>query len=257
MMRRFRWSHLVASVAVALVPAAVRAQGTPPAPAPKPLDVTVDIGYVSVTGNRTLTTFSFGDKLSYKAGEWLFAQTLTAVYARAEGTVNAEFYKTQGRADYALGSRFTVFGDIGWDRNRFAGIRNRVAEDVGVSYKAVTTDQDQFGIEAGGGFVQQQNLGSADQSFGTVRGAGTWKHNFSKTAYFQQFVEGIGNVQTTEEWRLNTESSLVAPISSHIALKIGYLVRYQNSPPINTALTPAAPYRKADFVFTTGLQITF
>jgi len=55
---------------------------------------------------------------------------------------------------------------------------------------------------------------------------GAFKHAFTKAAYFQQLAEYIPGFKTPSEYRLNTESSIVAPLSSHAGIKIGYVVRF-------------------------------
>jgi putative salt-induced outer membrane protein YdiY len=48
---------------------------------------------------------------------------------------------------------------------------------------------------------------------------------------------------------MNGEASVVAPIKGILALKVGYLVRYNSLPP--------AGFKTTDRTFTTGLQASF
>lgn len=242
------------AAAVALCALPLGAQDTAP---PKPYSFTGDVGYVSVSGNQQLTTFSLGDKATYKLRRFLLTQQFNAVYSEAQGTTNAEFYRFLARTDYDLGGPFTVFGVLTWDRNRFAGIANKYEQQAGLAWKAVATATDQLGLEAGGGLIQQDNLDRSSLSFGSARAAGTWKHLFSAKAYFQQFGEYILNVQNTGDYRMNSESAIVAPINSYLSVKLSYLVRYQSLPPFRPNITPAQRFKSTDYVFTTGLQLTF
>ena len=67
--------------------------------------------------------------------------------------------------------------------------------------------------------------------------------------YFQQIVEFIPNFEVSDDYRLNSETALVAPLSSNFAIKVGYLVRYRGLPPDGV--------KKTDTVFRTGLQVTY
>ncbi|MCU0623787.1 MAG: DUF481 domain-containing protein [Gemmatimonadaceae bacterium] len=243
--------------AVAAVPLAASVLAAQEKPPEKPYAFTGDLGYVAVSGNQQLTTFSLGDKATYKLRRFLFTQQFNAVYSEAQGTANAEFYRFLARTDYALGGPFTVFGVLTWDRNRFAGIANKYEQQAGLAWKAVATKTDNLSLEAGGGLIQQDNLDGSSLSFGSGRTAGTWKHNFSEKAYFQQFGEYILNVQNTSDYRLNSESAIVAPINSFLSVKLSYLVRYQSLPPFRPNVTPATRFKTTDFVFTSGLQLTF
>jgi hypothetical protein len=59
----------------------------------------------------------------------------------------------------------------------------------------------------------------------------------------------------SEDYRINTETSLVVPISSHIAMKASHVLRFDNLPSLNAAGT--APLRKSDRILSTGIQVTF
>lgn len=242
------------ALAVALVALPSAAQDAPP---PKPYSFTGDLGYVSVSGNQRLTTFSLGDKATYKRRRFLFTQQFNAVYSEAQGTATAEFYRVLARTDYDLGGPLTVFGVLTWDRNRFAGIANKFEQQAGLAWKALATPTDKLDVEAGGGLIQQENLDRSSLSFGSARTAGTFKHLFSERAYFQQFGEAILNVQNTGDYRLNSESALIAPINSVLSIKLSYLVRYQSLPPFRPSVTPPTRFRTTDYVFTTGVQLTF
>ncbi len=72
---------------------------------------------------------------------------------------------------------------------------------------------------------------------------------FGGAAFFLQTLEAVPNLEVTEDFRLNSESALVAPLSQRIALKLGYLVRFDN--------LPEPGFLSTDRVFTSGLQVTF
>lgn len=250
-----RFSRDVATALCVLLPATVLAQDAKPKP--KPYTFAGDIGYVAVSGNQSLTTFSLGDKATYQSGLWLFTQQFNAVYSEASGSANAEFYRVLLRTDYALGTRFTLFGVGTWDRNRFAGIANKFEQQLGVAWKAVQGPSDTLLVESGAGLVQQANLNGTQLDFGASRTAGRYRHVFSERASVQQFVEYILNVQNTADYRANSETSLVAPIAKAISVKLGYLVRYQSQPPFRPNITPAQRFKTTDYVFTSGLQVSF
>jgi putative salt-induced outer membrane protein len=48
---------------------------------------------------------------------------------------------------------------------------------------------------------------------------------------------------------VNTESSVIAPLSSHAGIKIGYVIRFNSTPP--------ATFGKTDRILTTGVQVSF
>lgn len=95
----------------------------------------------------------------------------------------------------------------------------------------------------------RQRLARSSKSFPASRLAGAYKHAFTKAAYFLQLAEYIPDLQNTGEYRVNSESSLVAPLSSHLGVKVGYAVRFNKTPPVGFGTT--------DRVFTSGVQVSY
>ena len=57
------------------------------------------------------------------------------------------------------------------------------------------------------------------------------------------------NLEQSEDARINSETSVVAPISQAIAMKAAYLIRFD--------YLPEPGFEKTDRIFTTGIQIVF
>jgi len=62
-------------------------------------------------------------------------------------------------------------------------------------------------------------------------------------------VELLPDLKTSENLRVNTESDVVAPLSQHIALKLSYVIRFDN--------LPEPGFKKTDRLLTSGIQITY
>ena len=226
------------------------------AKAEKPVSFTGDVAVVNTAGNTSLTTLSVGDKLTARSGKVLFTQTFAFVYGKSEGVENANNQLLRGRADYALTPRLSAYGFVGYERNRFAGISHRTDEGVGLALAAVRGPRDELDLEGGAGLVQETLLpdpaldATVTGNYASGRAAARYKHLFTKTTYFQQTLELLEDLEATTKYRINSESALVAPISSHIGLKAGYLVKFNHAP-------PSPDLAKTDRTLTTGLQITY
>ena len=155
----------------------------------------------------------------------------------------------RGRDDYAWRPRFGWFAGASYERNTYAGYNRRTDESLGLLWRALVSPADSLSIEGGGVVTQQSNVDGTDDNYPSARLGGNYKHVFTKAAYFQQLAEYLPNLKTSGAYRVNTESALVAPLSVHIGLKIGYVIRYDSRPP--------ATFGTTDRVFTTGLQISY
>ena len=151
--------------------------------------------------------------------------------------------------DYALDPRLSVFVGATTERNKFAGFERRTDEIAGVAWKAIVAPKDSLRLDAGGVLTQEEEVDSTTQSYPSARSAMHYKHQFSKLAYFNQFVEYIPNLQTSGSYRFNTETSLVAPISAHVGIKLAYGIRFDSR--------PQPTFGTTDRLLTTGIQVSY
>ena len=247
--------HRLLSCAIVLLAGGLRpvlAQDPPP----RKLTFTGDLGFVNTAGNTSVTTLSLGDKLVWRPGKASFTQVFALIYGRSEGEENAGSLVFRGRLDYPLGDRISAYGFAGYERNKFAGIARRFDEGVGLALKVWRHPKNQLDVEAGLGLVQDSRYltgtsGATDKrSFVAGRAATVFKHLFTAAAYLQQSLEFLPNFEESDDYRINSESALVAPISAHFGLKAAYLVKFINAP-----LSP--DLKKTDRMFTTGVQVTY
>lgn len=236
----------VLAVALSAAAAPLSAQD-PPAVVTK---FTTDFGYVATTGNTEVTTLSIGEKLTQARGRLGLEQNFSLVYGEQQGAVITNNLRTGVRADYKIDQFFALFGGVAFDRNVFAGIERRFEEQLGVQWRALAATRDTINVEGGGSVTQQTAVGEDESvNFPSARAALAWRHGFTRASYFQQNVEWLPNLDNTEDWRFNTESSLIAPISARIGMKVSYVIRYDNLPEVGFTTT--------DRIFTTGIQLTF
>jgi putative salt-induced outer membrane protein len=218
------------------------------APAPK-TSITADLGIVSASGNTRLRTMNVGDKVVHTNGRWALTQLGAYVYGETNDVASANQLRGLLRADYSIENRLSAFAGGSYERNRFAGFTRRTDEILGLSWKALTEPFDSLAIDAGGVLTQEADVDGTNKSFPAARLAGNYKHAFTKASYFQQLAEYIPNLKTHGEYRVNTESSVIAPLSSHAGIKIGYVIRFNSTPP--------ATFGKTDRILTTGVQVSF
>jgi len=239
----------LAALASALVtPALLLAQ----APAATPgviTKITADFGFVQTSGNTQVTTMNVGEKFTQQRGRFSLQQGFALVYGQQRDTVNTNNLRANVRGDYKIDNIFSLFVGGGFDRNTFAGIERRFEEQLGVAARLLAAVSDTIRVEGGGSVTQQIGTDGRQQNFPSARGAASWRHVFTPAAYFQQNVEFLPNMKESEDWRVNTESSIIAPLSAKIGLKVSYVVRFDN--------LPEPTFSKTDKLFTTGIQVTF
>lgn len=229
------------------LPVALAAQDPPP----KPLVVTASVSFVDAAGNTDVTTLSGDQRLEYSpAGTgWKLAEFVSSVYGRTEGETSANALKLGARADRSITTRLGAYAGASYERNRFAGIARRFEETAGLSYKIVDQPRNQLSAEAGATVNQQRSVDGIDDGFVAARMAGAYRHVFTEHAWVQQLLEFLPNLEVGADRRINSETSVVAPLSSRFAVKLAYTVRFDN--------LPEPGFEKTDRILSSGLQATF
>jgi putative salt-induced outer membrane protein YdiY len=207
------------------------------------------IGLVQTSGNSNLLTLNVGEELAWFSGAVALRQAFSTVYGRSEGETNASSWRASVRGDYRFSPALAAFARAGFDRDRFAGISRRFEEGVGLALVALDRARDRLELELGTDLVQQRTTLGVSDGFVSGRSVARYRRDFGATgSYVQQSVEFLPNLEALEDFRLNSESVLVAPLSRQFALKLSYVVRLDNLPEPGFAST--------DRMLTSALQIT-
>lgn len=222
-----------------------------------PYEFVADFSLAASQGNQEVTTVSLGQRYSYVFPNWKFSQTASAVRGTANGTKNAELYQGGLRLDRHLTKPWSLYVTTTALRNTPAGLTSQFSEGVGVGLQVLDTDIDKLQLSAGVGALQTAYVGStpnANDFVGNVDGL--YRHMFSKVSYFEQTAGFVPNFSRTTAWLFNSKTSVVAPLSSKIGIKVGYQVNYNNLPPLRTPST-LGRFKKFDGLLTTGVQFTY
>ncbi len=217
-----------------------------------PIDVKFsgDIGFVSTSGNTSVQTLNFGDKVSAKLGDLTVAQTFNGVYGRSKGKAVTSIWRGTFRIDLTVMEGISVYDLVNYERNVFAGLASRVANVGGLSFIVLRNDRHRFVVEGGASLTRQRGIvpGPRDLDFLGGRMATTYAYQFAPKAQLAQTVELLPNFKEPDDLRVNTESSLTAPITKQIGVKLSYVIRYDG--------LPQPGFETTDRLFTSGLQIS-
>jgi putative salt-induced outer membrane protein YdiY len=212
---------------------------------------TIDAGFAATSGNSDITTITAGQAFGYQSGRFLFSQAFDMLFNKSDGVTTAEAYKGNLRGNRFFGEaeRLALFLDLRGSRNALAGIARRFEQALGVSYDVVKTAKDVVALEGAATLVQQRGTDGLDNNFPAALLAANYVHNFTEAANFLVRGEYIPSLENSDDYRVNGEAKLAAPISGKIAIVISYLVRYDN--------VPEPGFGTTDRFFTSGIQLRF
>ena len=215
----------------------------------KPLKVTAGLAYLDASGNTDVTSLTVNERLEWTRPHFVWAQSANAINGTTDGEESANLLAIGLRGDWKPHGRLSVYGLLNYDRNRFADIGRRFEEGAGLGYTMIERPRHKLATELGAQFVQQRNLAKVSDSFLAGRAAELYRYTFRENTYFEERVEFLPNLEENKDYRMNGEASLVAPLSKHLSLKLGYVVRFDN--------LPEPDVKKTDRFLTSGIQVAF
>ena len=245
---RLAATALMLAAALAASPAAAQEPAEPDTT--KPLIISFDLGYVNASGNTDISTLNIGEDVRWRRQDWKWTQGFTLVNGSTDGEETANLVTTFLRGDWLTTDRLSVYGLVNYDRNKFGGISWRFDEGLGLAYQILNTAHQQLDGDLGAQLVQQRSIAGVDDNFAAGRVAATYRLLILEGSYFLEALEYLPSLEDGGNFRVNNETALVAPLARQFALKLSYLVRFNNRP-------PEPEFDKSDRFFTAGVQISF
>jgi putative salt-induced outer membrane protein len=211
------------------------------------MSLTLEVGLVNASGNSEFTSANFGEKATWSKSRWSVRQTAKVLFGETDGTRTTESYDFNLRGERAVSLQVGVYAFAAYQRDPFAGLATRWSGGPGVAWRMVQTGRDTLGLEAAITAQSERTTAAIERTFGAAQTAARFKHSFASAASFTQSLELIANLKTADDYRVNSETALTAPLSSKIGLRISYVIRFDNQ--------PEPTFQKTDRILTTGVQV--
>ncbi|HRY30331.1 MAG TPA: DUF481 domain-containing protein [Elusimicrobiota bacterium] len=186
--------------------------------------------YLSANGNTKSSTLGASNEFQYNWTRAALDLTAGALGSQSKEEVTAEQYFAAEKVSWKLTARNYAFERTGWDKNRFAGIANRIDASVGLGRELIKTKRNDLILELGGGYVNEQRVKAPREDFSSGRAYSKYVFAISPQSAFSQDAEYLHNFEHPDGYRVNAETALVSAVSTHMSLKASYLVKYVNQP---------------------------
>jgi putative salt-induced outer membrane protein len=200
------------------------------APEEDPWAGSLGLSYLATTGNSETSNLGVDLAFKRKPEPWGWDLALGLVRAEDTGVTTAERYFARARAERALASRWTLFAGANGEKDQFAGFDLRAIAEAGVKYTALAGPAHELSFDGGATWTTEDPThGESYDYFGAVLGlAYTW--NFSPTAALSERLLYYPNFDDSSDWRVTSETAIKAALTTRLALKVGYSIRFDNSP---------------------------
>ena len=222
-------TRLLVAVLLVAFPYVAAAQAPPKEPPPL-WDMQIGASFVGTSGNSD-TASTGADFAAHRRGlVWLIDSTATAVRTNSDNKTTAERYLGMLRGQRKLTKIIGLSAGEKLERDRFAGIDLRSILDAGLSWALIRQPRWMLdGVTALGWNHESRTTGPGlDHPVGVLQllsripfgGAGDMTQRFTHYPDFK----------ASSAYRTEAELTAQAAMAAHLALKIGYLLRYANDP---------------------------
>lgn len=250
-----------------------------------------ELSLVATSGNSEAQTLGFRGSLIHlwKVGSLTFeagalrAETTTIsrvaigspndfrILETSSTELTAENYFLRGRYDRPISERLFWYSGAGWERNEFAGIRNRYSVVGGIGHIWFDDEKARFRTDYGVTYTNQKDVfevaGSDDSFLGLRLGWDYFRQLTSSTTYGNVLIAD-SNLDQTSDYRVDMTNWLAVAMSEHMALKVSLQMLYDNEPSLVglPLLTPAGfltgetvpgQLDELDSVLTVALVVSF
>lgn len=185
--------------------------------------------------------------------------------------VTSENYALKSRYRRDVSDRFFWYGGAGWDRNEPAGIKDRYVVEGGVGNTWHDTEEMHFKTSYGATLTKQDDVDedpSVDDTFFGARFAWDYMNKLTQTATYTNLFILDENLEETSDWRAEMQNGLAVAINSHLALKAGLQLLYDNEPAleelnlfdvggVDTGTTVTTELDELDTILTISLVVDF
>jgi putative salt-induced outer membrane protein YdiY len=227
-MSSIRLASLSLVCALLALPAAAQPAATPP---PPPLwDAQIGASFVGTSGNSD-TSSTGADFIAHRRGDvWQIESAATAVRSSNLEVKTAERYLGMLRGQRKLTPIVGLSSGVKLERDRFSGLDFRSVVDTGLSWALAR--QPGWTLDGVTGIAwnhESRTIGpTIDHPVGLLQllsrvPFGTAGDTTQRFTFYPDFKE-------SSAYRSEAEISAQAAMNAHLALKIGYLLRFANSP---------------------------
>lgn len=227
------------------------------APPPKHWDTVVSADAAITRGNShsTLLTANVNSKGKYDKNEFLLSggagygdNTTTDATGKETTTKTVDYLKGTAQWNYLVTDRFYAGLKLDALHDALADINYRFTVSPLAGYYLIKKPQTELAVEAGPSYVYEQ-VGGRTDSYIAVRIGERFEHKFKTGAKIWESVEWIDQVDKTDNWILNAEVGVSAPITKALDVRVVAQDSYDN--------VPAAGRLKNDFKLLAGIGYRF
>lgn len=186
----------------------------------------IEAGFNKTTGNTDETGTLF--QLDTAREGLTTRQRINALHDRQK--TDGDLTRSRSLANYQLnlklGESLSVYGLLGWEKDRFAGYTRRFTESFGVGYQLLKTDDMSLSVDAGPAFRQVRHLDGSSESEVAGRGSLAFRWDILPTLTFSQDAAAIIDGSKT----FTSTTAFTTKLLGALSGRLSYYVIHEGDP---------------------------
>lgn len=186
----------------------------------------IEAGFNKSTGNTNETGTLF--QLDTTRDGVTTRQRINALHDRQK--TDGDLTRSRSLASYQLnrklGDRFSVYGLVGWEKDRFAGYTRRFTESFGFGYQLLDREDMSLSIDAGPAFRQVRFVEGGSESKTAARASLAYRWDILPTLTFSQDVAAVLDGSKT----FTSTTALTSKLWGALSGRLSYYVIHEGDP---------------------------
>ena len=212
----------------------MHAQTPAPAPAPPPppprLEASGQFTFLSTRGNTDTQSLGAGGDVTFRPDPWIYRAKAVFAQTESEEELSARSFAALFRAARVLTPRLAVYGQYDFLRDRFAGVEQRHVVEGGASYLAVDAAPHRLRLDAGLGYLYEEQPDDHFDSMTLSLGA-AYRLAISQTSEFTYEPRFLLPFSDGGAWKFDQNAALAVALNTILSLKLSHTLRYSADPP--------------------------
>jgi putative salt-induced outer membrane protein YdiY len=210
-----------------------------------------ELAFVLAAGNSETSTLGFRNVLSriWEDAEFHFElaglRTETATITRTPvglsaddfvieeskvSALTAENYLARAKYDRNLSPRLYAYGSGGWDRDEFAGVRNRYYGAGGVGNIWYDRENLRWRTDYGLSVTHEEPTVGSGDTFAGIRLSSDFLRQLTGNTSVENLTIANENLEDGDDLRIDSLTALAVSMVEHLAIKLSLRLLYDNVP---------------------------
>lgn len=190
-----------------------------------------EVTFITSGGNTNNKTYEFASKNSYVWPKNKITLDGSYSYGESDDIVDDDSWTALLRFDHDLSSRLDIFVADYFESDQFKGFWARNNMDIGLQYKLVQEEKLKAIVEAGYRYTRENFVqDEPDNHENKLRFYMEASYEYQKGIKAKYWIEYLPSLESSENYIVKMEPSLITLINKTLSLKTAVLWEYENEP---------------------------